>query len=162
MKQVITISPDDEKIILNTSLSDDYNGIQKKLNMTTSIYNDKITSNISRTNKNFIKDVNKEIEYTNKIRYMIIMKTMYWLVKICKKKIKLLNIKQKIKIKNKDDYINKEHDIRFFGGGSGGGDKYSKNRYIDNIDKYSKNISDNTNKIKSQDFGGNTYSKNNK
>ena len=86
MKQVITISPDDEKIILNTSLSDDYNGIQKKLNMTTSIYNDKITSNISRTNKNFIKDVNKEIEYTNKIRYMIIMKIMYWLVKICKKK----------------------------------------------------------------------------
>ena len=27
-------------------------------------------------------------------------------------------------------------------------------------DKYSKNISDNTNKIKSQDFGGNKYSKN--
>ena len=33
--------------------------------------------------------------------------------------------------------------IRFFGG-----------------DKYSKNISDNTNKIKSQDFGGDKYSKN--
>ena len=32
---------------------------------------------------------------------------MYWLVKICKKKM----IKQKIniKIKNKDDYVNKEH-----------------------------------------------------
>ena len=54
--------------------------------------------------------------------------------------------------------------IRFFGG-----DKYSKN-ISDNTnkiksqdfggDKYSKNISDNTNKIKSQDFGENTYSKN--
>ena len=54
--------------------------------------------------------------------------------------------------------------IRFFRG-----DKYSKN-ISDNTnkiksqdfggDKYSKNISDNTNKIKSQDFGGNKYSKN--
>ena len=58
---------------------------KKRLNMSVSIYNDKITSNISTTNKNFIEDVNKETEYTNKIRYMIIMK-MYWLVKICKKK----------------------------------------------------------------------------
>ena len=35
------------------------------------------------------------------------MKIMYWLVKICKKKM----IKQKIniKIKNKDDYVNKGH-----------------------------------------------------
>ena len=58
-------------------------------------------------NENFIKDVNKEIDFTNKIRYIIIMKIMYWLVKICKKKM----IKQKIniKIKNKDDYVNKEH-----------------------------------------------------
>ena len=36
-------------------------------------------------NENFIKDVNKEIDFTNKIRYIIIMKIMYWLVKICKK-----------------------------------------------------------------------------
>ena len=41
--------------------------LKKKLNMLISIYNDKITSNISITNKNFIKDVNKEIEYTNKV-----------------------------------------------------------------------------------------------
>ena len=86
MKQDITIYIDDKKIILNTSQTDAYNGIQKKLNMLISIYNDKITSNISMTNENFIKDVNKGIEYTNKIRYMIIMKIMYWLVKICKKK----------------------------------------------------------------------------
>ena len=86
MKQVIIIYIDDKKIILNTSQTDDYNGIQKKLNMSISIYNDKITSNISTTNENFIKDVNKEIEYTNKIRYIIIMKIMYCLVKICKKK----------------------------------------------------------------------------
>ena len=33
MKQVIIIYIDDKKIILNTSQTDDYNGIQKKLNM---------------------------------------------------------------------------------------------------------------------------------
>ena len=36
MKQDITISIDDEKIILHTSQTDDYNGIQKKLNMSIS------------------------------------------------------------------------------------------------------------------------------
>ena len=95
MKQDITIYIYDKKIISNTSQTDDYNGIQKKLNMLISIYNDKITSNISMTNENFIKDVNKGIEYTNKIRYMIIMKIMYWLVKICKKKMKILKICEK-------------------------------------------------------------------
>ena len=98
MKQDITIYIDDKKIILNTSQTDDYNGIKKKLNMLISIYHDKITSNISMTNENFIKDVNKGIEYTNKIRYMIIMKIMYWLVKICKKKDEAT----KNKTKNKD------------------------------------------------------------
>ena len=97
MKLDITISIDNKKIILNTSQTDDYNGIQKKLNMSISIYIDKITSNISMTNQNFTKDVNKEIEYTNKIRYMIIMKIMYWLVKICKKDEATEN-----KAKNKD------------------------------------------------------------
>ena len=67
MKLDITIYICDKKILLNTSQTDDYNGIKKKLNMLISIYNDKITSNISITNKNFIKDVNKEIEYTNKV-----------------------------------------------------------------------------------------------
>ena len=67
----------------------------KKTNMSISIYNDKITSNISTTNENFTKDINKEIEYKNKIRYMIIMKIKYWLVKICKKKMKLLKICEK-------------------------------------------------------------------
>ena len=95
MKLDIRISIDNKKIILNTSQTDDYNGIQKKLNMSISIYIDKITSNISMTNQNFTKDVNKEIEYTNKIRYMIIMKIMYWLVKICKKKMKILKICEK-------------------------------------------------------------------
>ena len=89
MKQDVTISIDDEKVVLNASQTDDYNGIKKKLNMSISIYNVKITSNISTTNKNFTKDVNNEIEYANKIRYMIIVKIMYWLVKICKK-MKLL------------------------------------------------------------------------
>ena len=97
MKLDITISINNKNIILNTSQTDDYNGIQKKLNMSISIYIDKITSNISMTNQNFTKDVNKEIEYTNKIRYMIIMKIMYWLVKICKKDEATEN-----KAKNKD------------------------------------------------------------
>ena len=97
MKLDIRISIDNKNIILNTSQTDDYNGIQKKLNMSISIYIDKITSNISMTNQNFTKDVNKEIEYTNKIRYMIIMKIMYWLVKICKKDEATEN-----KAKNKD------------------------------------------------------------
>ena len=51
MKQDITIYICDKKIILNTSQTDDYNGIKKKLNMLISIYNDKITSNISMTNR---------------------------------------------------------------------------------------------------------------
>ena len=97
MKLDIRVSIDNKNIILNTSQTDDYNGIQKKLNMSISIYNDKITSNISTTNENFTKDVNKEIEYTNKIRYMIIMKIMYWLIKVCKKDEATEN-----KAKNKD------------------------------------------------------------
>ena len=53
-------------------------------------------------------------------------------------------LKNKVnKNKNKDDCIDIEHALRFFGG-----------------DKHSKNISDNTNKIKSEDFGGDKYSKN--
>ena len=46
MKQDITIYIDDKNIILNTSQTDDYNGIQTKLNMSISIYNHKIASNI--------------------------------------------------------------------------------------------------------------------
>ena len=69
--------------------------------MSISICNEKITSNISTTNENFTKDVNKEIEYTNKIRYMIIMKIMYWLVKICKKKNKDEATKNKARKKDK-------------------------------------------------------------
>ena len=109
MKQDTTTSIDNKKIILNTSQTGDYNGIKKKLNMSVSIYNDKITSNISTTSKNFTKDLNKEIEYTNKIRYMLIMKIMYWLVKVCKKDEATEN-----KVKNKDDYINKEHAYNIF------------------------------------------------
>ena len=62
--------------------------------------------------------------------------------------MKLLKIKREKKIKNKKIKIKmiiliRNMQIRFFGG-----------------DKYSKNISDNANKIKSKDFGGNKYSKN--
>ena len=92
---------------------------------------------------------------------------MYWLVKICKKKIKLLNIKQKIKIKNKDDYINKEHTYKIFFGGGISTAKISVTIQIKSSHKTLKGIltakitSDNANKIiVSRDFGGNTYSKN--
>ena len=62
----------------------------KKLNISISIYNDKITSNTptmtNKNHKNFTKDVNEEIESTNKIRYTVLMKIMYCLFKVCKKK----------------------------------------------------------------------------
>ena len=36
--------------------------------------------------KNFAKDVNEEIECTNKIRYIVLMKIMCFPFKVCKKK----------------------------------------------------------------------------
>ena len=122
MKQDITIYIYDKKIISNISQTDDYNGIQKKLNMLISIYNDKVTSNISITNENFIKDVNKEIEYTNKVRYMKILKIMYSHVKICKKKDEATKNKAKNKDKKEKRKIMmiiliRNMHIRFFLGG---------------------------------------------
>ena len=35
---------------------------------------------------NYTKDVNEEIESTNKVRYIILKKIMYSLFKVCKKK----------------------------------------------------------------------------
>ena len=90
MKQDITICMEGERIILKVSQTEDYYGIQKKINISISIYNDRITSNISTmTNehrKNFTKDENEEIECINKIRYIVLIKIMYSLFKVCKKK----------------------------------------------------------------------------
>ena len=72
------------------SQTEDNSGIKKKLDMSISIYNDKITSNISMMNndnhKNFTKNIDEEIESTDKIRYTILMKVMCYLIKVCKKK----------------------------------------------------------------------------
>ena len=59
--------------------------------------------------KNFAKYVNEEIECTNKIRYIVLMKIMFFFLKYVRKKMmKLLRkIKIKIKIRNRDDYINR-------------------------------------------------------
>ena len=35
---------------------------------------------------NYTKDVNEKIEWTNKVRYIILKKIMYSLFKVCKKK----------------------------------------------------------------------------
>ena len=90
-----------KKIVLKASQAQDNSGIQKILDMSISIYNDKITSNISmmtNDNHNFIKHIDEEIECTDKIRYTVLMKVMCCLIKVCKKKrIKIV----KRKIKNK-------------------------------------------------------------
>ena len=66
IKQDNSICIEDKQIIFKISQTEDYGGIQKKLNMLISIYNDKFTCNISTTtNENFTKDVNEEIECTS-------------------------------------------------------------------------------------------------
>ena len=89
MKQVNSIYLEDKQIILKASQAHDNSGIQKILDMSISIYNDKITSNISmmtNDNHNFTKHINEEIKCTNKIRYTILMNVMCCLIKVCKKK----------------------------------------------------------------------------
>ena len=93
---------DEELISLQPTQIKDDNGIKRELNIliailiTTSIKD--ITSEITLIEKDDITNtVVNEFKCSNKIRYMIIMKIMYWLVKICKKKMKLLKIKRKKK-----------------------------------------------------------------
>ena len=75
-----------KKIILKASQPQDNGGIQKTVDMSISIYNDKITGNISMMINDNHKNINKEIKCTNKIRYIILLKIMYCLIKVCKKK----------------------------------------------------------------------------
>ena len=86
MKHVNSIDLEDKKIMLKASQAQDTGGIQKTVDMSISICNDKITSNISMMVNNNHKNINKEIKRTNKIRYMILLKIMYCLIKVCKKK----------------------------------------------------------------------------
>ena len=89
MKQNNSIYLEDKQIILKASQAQDNSGIQKILDMSISIYNDKITSNISMmtndNHKNVTKNIDEETECTDKIRYTILMKVMCYLIKVCKK-----------------------------------------------------------------------------
>ena len=56
------------------------------VDMSISIYNDKITSNISMMTNDYHKNINEEIKCTDKIRYTVLMKVICCLIKVCKKK----------------------------------------------------------------------------
>ena len=87
MKHVNSINLEDKKIILKASQAQDNGGIQKIVDMSISIYNDKITSNISMMTNDNHKNIDEEIKCTdNDIWYMILMKVMCCLIKVCKKK----------------------------------------------------------------------------
>ena len=90
MNEDITICIDGERITLKISQTQDYQEILRKNNTTISIYNDRIISNtLINTNeqyRNYTKDVNEDLECTNKVRYIILKKIMHSLFKIYKKK----------------------------------------------------------------------------
>ena len=112
MKNDNSICLEDKKIILKTSQTEDISGIQKKLDMSIPVYNDKITSNISmitNDNHNFTKHINEEIKCTNKIRYTILMNFMCCLIKVCKKK-EDEDSKKKKKKEDEDEYSKKRKD----------------------------------------------------
>ena len=86
MKHVNSIDLEDKKITLKASQTQDNGGIQKIVDMSISIYNDKITSNIQMMTNDNHKNINEEIKCTDKIHYMILMKVMCCLIKVRKKK----------------------------------------------------------------------------
>ena len=90
MKEDITLCIEGERITLKVSQTDNHQRNRTKTNVSISVYNDKIinTKSITRNeqNKSCTKDANEEIECTNKVRYIILRKTMHSLFKICQKK----------------------------------------------------------------------------
>ena len=62
MKQDNSIYAEDKQIILKASQAQDNSGIQKILDMSISIYNDKITSNISMMTNDNHENVTKNID----------------------------------------------------------------------------------------------------
>ena len=90
VKEDITLCIDGERITLKVSQTQDHQGIHSKRNISISIYDNKIICIRSITtneqNRNYAKDVNEEIECTNKVRYIILRKIMHSLFKVCKKK----------------------------------------------------------------------------
>ena len=75
-----------KKIILKASQEQDNGGIGKIVDMSVSIYNDKIISDILMMTNDNHKNINEEIKCTDKIQYMVLMKVMCCLIKVCKKK----------------------------------------------------------------------------
>ena len=65
MTQDNSIYLEDKQIILKSSQAQDNSGIQKILDMSISIYNDKITSNISMMTNDNHKNIDEEIKCTD-------------------------------------------------------------------------------------------------
>ena len=65
MKHVNSINLEDKNIILKASQAQDNGGIQKIVDMSISIYNDKITSNISMMTNDNHKNIDEEIKCTD-------------------------------------------------------------------------------------------------
>ena len=91
MKQDNSIYLENKKIKLKGSQAHDNSGIKKILDISTWIYNDKITSNISMmtndNHRNFTKkNIDEKIDCIDKIRYTVLMKAMRCLIKVSKKK----------------------------------------------------------------------------
>ena len=85
LNENVTLRIEGEPIILKVSQTENHN----KTNVSISVYNDKIINITSKTsneqNRIHTKDINEEIECTNKVRYIILRKIMHSLFKICKK-----------------------------------------------------------------------------
>ena len=89
VKENITLCIDGERITLKISQRQSHQRIRNKKNISLSTHNDKIIYITSITtneqNRNYTKDVNDEIECTNKLRYIILRKIMHSLFNVCKK-----------------------------------------------------------------------------
>ena len=87
---------DEELISLQLTQIKDDNGIKRELNILITIlittYIKDITSEITLIEKDDITNtIINEFKCSNNIRYMIIMKITYWLVKLCRKKYDMVN-----------------------------------------------------------------------
>ena len=87
---------DEELILLQLTQIKDDNGIKRELNILITIvittFTKDITSEITLTEKDDITNtVVNEFKCSDKIRYMIIRKIMYWLVKLRRKKDDMVN-----------------------------------------------------------------------
>ena len=82
MNSFNTICIKDKYIILKLVLAKDCDKINKEISI--SICTDKIVSNSPITANELNENINNEIIYSNKIRYITLMETMYCLFEILK------------------------------------------------------------------------------